>query len=249
MSTTTELRGTSVSKSVRTETTRGADGKVFTKIITTETTVDVDGNENTNTTEEVKEIEDPGSDSGSDTENPEKKSGGWKPGKFLKGMKDKDKKAKPQSAKDFTKEVVDQHNKHRKLHGKVGDLKQSKELDLIAQGWADHLASMGCLSHSTNTHQGDRLGENVASRWSSAGADYQGYEVVDQWYSEVGKYDYGTDHQNDAGHFSQVVWKDSKLLGTGKAFAKDGRVFVVCNYHPAGNMMGQFRDNVCPPKK
>jgi len=237
-----------VSKSVRTETTKDSDGKVTTKITTTETHVDADGNETTNTHEEIKEG-DEADYSSSEDESEEKPSKGWKPGKFIKQMKNKDKAPKQQTIKDFTKDVVDQHNKHRKLHGKVGDLKQSKELDVIAQGWADHLATVGQLSHSVNTYEGDRLGENVASRWSSSGADYQGSEVVDQWYSEVSKYNYSTEHQGDAGHFSQVVWKDSKLIGVGKAFAKDGRVFVVCNYHPTGNILGTFNENVFPPKK
>jgi len=240
-----EVKGSSVSKSIRTETTKEADGKIIKKTITTETITDPDGNVTTNTKEEVQELDDPGSES-SDSD----KSSGWRPGKFLlgKGKGDKDKK-KTQSTKDFLDDVVKQHNKHRKLHGKVGDLKPSKELDVIAQGWADHLASVGSLSHSTNTYEGDRLGENVASRWGSNGADYQGHEVVDQWYSEVENYDYSTDHQSNCGHFTQVVWKESKLVGTGKAFAKDGRVFVVCNYHPAGNLIGTFKDNVFAPKK
>ena len=50
------------------------------------------------------------------------------------------------------------------------------------------------------------------------------------------------------GHFSQVVWKGSKEIGVGKALTEDGRVFVVCNYNPAGNVMGQFADNVFPAK-
>lgn len=45
------------------------------------------------------------------------------------------------------------------------------------------------------------------------------------------------------GHFTQVVWKATKRLGCGQA----GK-FVVCNYYPAGNVQGQFRDNVAPAK-
>ena len=51
------------------------------------------------------------------------------------------------------------------------------------------------------------------------------------------------------GHFSQVVWKDGKEIGVGKAFSDDGRkVIVVCNYFPAGNVRGQYKDNVIPAK-
>ncbi len=50
-----------------------------------------------------------------------------------------------------------------------------------------------------------------------------------------------------AGHFTQVVWKDSTQLGVG--LATDGRtVFVVGQYRPAGNMnmAGYFEKNVLP---
>lgn len=51
------------------------------------------------------------------------------------------------------------------------------------------------------------------------------------------------------GHFTQVVWKETKEVGFGKAKSGGGRVFVVGSYRPAGNMVGSFKDNVPPPKK
>jgi glioma pathogenesis-related protein 2 len=51
------------------------------------------------------------------------------------------------------------------------------------------------------------------------------------------------------GHFTQVVWKGSREIGVGRSFAEGGlRVFVVCNYYPAGNVIGRFKDNVLPSK-
>ena len=45
---------------------------------------------------------------------------------------------------------------------------------MLAQRWADHLASTSVLKHSNDTYRGAQVGENVASKWSSAGADYTG---------------------------------------------------------------------------
>uniref|UniRef100_A0A3P9J3M1 SCP domain-containing protein n=1 Tax=Oryzias latipes TaxID=8090 RepID=A0A3P9J3M1_ORYLA len=53
-----------------------------------------------------------------------------------------------------------------------------------------------------------------------------------------------------AGHFTQVVWKESKELGLG--MATDGRMaFVVGQYRPPGNFSnpGQFEANVLPKSK
>lgn len=48
------------------------------------------------------------------------------------------------------------------------------------------------------------------------------------------------------GHFTQVVWRDSSELGVGMARNRNGEVYVVCNYNPAGNFLGSFVDNVPP---
>ena len=56
--------------------------------------------------------------------------------------------------------------------------------------------------------------------------------------------------QRGAGHFSQVVWKGSREIGIGRAFADNGQtVYVVCNYLPAGNVIGRFKENVFPSSK
>lgn len=49
------------------------------------------------------------------------------------------------------------------------------------------------------------------------------------------------------GHFTQVVWKESIELGIGKAdIDKDGMkcTYIVGRYRPAGNMMGNYKENV-----
>jgi hypothetical protein len=49
-----------------------------------------------------------------------------------------------------------------------------------------------------------------------------------------------------AGHFSQVVWRDSKELGVAVAKSRTGQIFVVANYSPPGNFIGSFAENVPP---
>lgn len=46
------------------------------------------------------------------------------------------------------------------------------------------------------------------------------------------------------GHFTQVIWKNSKFLGQGAAKSINNTVYVVCNYDPPGNIIGQFKENV-----
>ena len=76
-----------------------------------------------------------------------------------------------------------------------------------------------------------------------------GEKAVDSWYSEVEKYEYNSDRPSmGTGHFTQVVWKDSMKMGVAKASSPDGRTtVVVANYHPPGNFVGRFKQNVFPP--
>lgn len=165
------------------------------------------------------------------------------------GKSKQDTAIKDKDLKKFIRDAVHAHNKHRKVHDAPA-LKHNKQLSKIAQQWANNLASSGKFEHSNNELKGEKLGENIANKWSSKGAEYTGQEVVDQWYSEEPRYDYsGTSRTLSAGHFTQVVWAGSKEVGIGKAKSKDGKVYVVANYKPPGNVIGRFKDNVNKPNK
>lgn len=43
-----------------------------------------------------------------------------------------------------------------------------------------------------------------------------------------------------------MIWRDSTELGVGMARNRNGEVYVVCNYNPAGNFLGSFTENVLP---
>nr|POE87570.1 putative pathogenesis-related protein [Quercus suber] len=58
------------------------------------------------------------------------------------------------------------------------------------------------------------------------------------------------------GHFSQLVWKDTKTIGCAVQYCSKGLAntgsnippyFTVCNYEPAGNYGGEYADNIGKP--
>lgn len=69
------------------------------------------------------------------------------------------------------------------------------------------------------------------------------------WYQEIQFYDYNKPaYSANTGHFTQIVWKESKILGVGYASARHGRkMFVVAQYGPAGNHRFKFGNNVLKP--
>ncbi|CAH1271496.1 GLIPR2 [Branchiostoma lanceolatum] len=166
---------------------------------------------------------------------------------------------------DFAKNCLTAHNELRAKHG-APPLKLSDKLTAHAQKWADHLASTGNFEHSEGSGYGENIAmqwssggadvpargagmgrTSIAMQWSSGGADVPARSFVQQWYSELEKYDFGDksgNFQPSAGHFSQVVWKGTKELGVGVAKDGKGMSVAVCNYNPAGNMQGDFGANV-----
>ncbi|XP_075542852.1 Golgi-associated plant pathogenesis-related protein 1-like isoform X2 [Dermacentor variabilis] len=134
------------------------------------------------------------------------------------------------------------HNSYRRIHG-VPDLKHSDELSNYAQAWAERLAKTGQFKHRSKSP----YGENIYMSYNSdPNFEVNGSAPVDSWYSEIKYHNYDSDNFNPrTGHFTQVIWKNSRWLGTGVAKSADGKVFVVSNYKPRGNIMGQFRSN-CP---
>uniref|UniRef100_A0A8D0AJU4 SCP domain-containing protein n=1 Tax=Sander lucioperca TaxID=283035 RepID=A0A8D0AJU4_SANLU len=121
---------------------------------------------------------------------------------------------------NFQREFLETHNAYRLKHN-TPKMTLSSELSASAQKWANHLLAIGALQHSKPEDR-KNIGENIYNMWSSATLKL-------------------------TGHFTQVVWKDSKELGVG--MATDGhKVFVVGQYRPAGNMnmAGYFEKNVLP---
>lgn len=49
------------------------------------------------------------------------------------------------------------------------------------------------------------------------------------------------------GHFTQLVWLNSRYFGVGKARSRSGKIVVVAHYAPPGNISGHYMENVLPP--
>ena len=137
--------------------------------------------------------------------------------------------------------MLEWHNKYRKMHH-VPPLKLNKDICTISENYAKTLATkLKSLQHSDNEYKGKELGENL---YRSFGMEVNGYAVSKNWYDEINRYNFNGDWQSGCGHFTQMIWKDTKEVGFGKWKDKNGHTFVVANYYPAGNYVGFFKYNV-----
>ena len=141
------------------------------------------------------------------------------------------------------KDLLDRHNLYRAKH-QADNLERLAALETIAQAYSEKLATLGYLVHSGNTLNGNYIGENLYFGYN---AGYLGTKPVDAWYDEIKDYDFAKSEFSSAtGHFTQVVWKNSKQVGCGVACNVQEYCYVTCNYYPGGNYLGQFKTNVLP---
>jgi len=145
----------------------------------------------------------------------------------------------------FEDDALKKHNDYRKKHG-CTPLKLDKKLCSYAQEWANKLARENRFDHRSD----NSYGENLYCTWSSnPKRGCPGDKPVESWYDEIKKYQFGIEPRSmGTGHFTQVVWKNSKNLGIAKAQSSSGKIIVVANYEPAGNFIGQYVQNVPAPK-
>lgn len=148
------------------------------------------------------------------------------------------------SHEKFDEEFLKAHNEYRRKHG-VAPLDLNKKLCKYAEEWAKTLAKKGETEHRD---QND-YGENIFSAWSTdPNFTVTGRDPVDKWYSEVNFHRFGQEPLDlKSGHFTQIVWEDTKEVGVGVAKSKDGHIYVVANYNPPGNVIGSFAKKVKPP--
>ncbi|CAH8501825.1 unnamed protein product [Dicrocoelium dendriticum] len=148
----------------------------------------------------------------------------------------------------FRCEVLHTHNRYRAKHGHPC-LKRSVTLDSMALSWARQLRKSGQPAYSNLTYANQLMGENVSDRCTVNGR-LSGQTLVEKWYKEGETYNYLSepDSVEHVGHFTQLLWRETKELGIGFVPSDTpDRAFIVCFYHPPGNVKGQFLVNISPP--
>ena len=133
-------------------------------------------------------------------------------------------------------------NEVREMH-QVSGLSPNREIDSIAQSFANKIAKKGQLDYSNNQYNGEELGE-ILFYYSS---DCDAETVIETWNEDSKNFKYNSKNPQ-ASSFAQIVWKSSKFIGLGVSKDSKGGTYIVANFYPGGNVVGQFADNVFPPK-
>lgn len=131
----------------------------------------------------------------------------------------------------LAREMLAAHNQVRARVG-VAPLSWSDALADSAQGWANRLMTEGRFYHRPNPAFGENLFEITGASASPA-------RVVEEWAAESRNYDRGSNKcRGVCGHYTQIVWRDTKEVGCAVARG-GGREVWVCEYNPPGNWVGR----------
>ncbi len=135
------------------------------------------------------------------------------------------------SPSSLSRDMLAAHNAVRARVG-VPRLAWSGRMAARSQEWAHTLLARRQFIHRPDSAYGENLFEITGATASPA-------QVVNAWAAESRNYDYTSNKcKGVCGHYTQIVWGDTKEVGCGGARAR-GREVWVCNYDPPGNWAGR----------
>ncbi|KAK2733550.1 extracellular scp domain protein [Colletotrichum kahawae] len=132
----------------------------------------------------------------------------------------------------FTSAVLNSTNHYREQHN-ASDVSWNETLADFA---VDYLRGMDDCDFE---HSGGPYGENLAMGYANV------TRSVEAWGEERDDYDFDdAEFSEETGHFTQLVWKDTTDVGCARKLCDDDAWYLVCEYWPRGNVVGQFEEEV-----
>ncbi|WP_315724217.1 CAP domain-containing protein [Sphingosinicella rhizophila] len=134
------------------------------------------------------------------------------------------------------------HNRERETAG-LPPLGWDRALASDAARWGDYLAAVGALEHEEDDPgDPDPQGENL---WLGTKGHFTAEDMVGMWIEEKAHFVPGafpdnsrTGDYEDVGHYTQLMWRDTRRVGCAVSRGNDYDV-LVCRYRQAGNVLGE----------
>jgi hypothetical protein len=135
------------------------------------------------------------------------------------------------------------HNAEREALG-LAPLGWNHALRRDALAWAESLAARGAFQHDPDLRAHGQ-GENL---WMGERDRFAPSQMIDLFLAERRKFRPGTfpdisrtGQWKDVGHYTQMIWPDTREVGCATAVHRRHEV-LVCRYWPAGNVIGYRLD-------
>ncbi|KAL0943577.1 extracellular scp domain protein [Colletotrichum truncatum] len=132
----------------------------------------------------------------------------------------------------FTSAVLNSTNHYREQHN-ASDVSWNETLADFAEEYLDGMEDCD-WEHSDGPY-----GENLAKGYPNV------TRSVEAWGDERDDYDFDdAEFSEETGHFTQLVWKNTTDVGCARKLCNDNAWYLVCEYWPRGNVLGQFEYSV-----
>ena len=136
--------------------------------------------------------------------------------------------------------LLDAHNRERATLG-IAPLKWNAALAVDARNFGAELAATNSFGHSQEDPD-NPVGENL---FAGTTGHYAPEAMVGAWVEEKKHYKAGvfpnnsrTGNLEDVGHYTQLMWRDTRTVGCA-VVPGDDLEFLVCRYTQVGNVEGE----------
>ena len=136
------------------------------------------------------------------------------------------------------KNLLKMHNEYR-IKYQAPNLELNDELCQLAQEYADKCADLQSTDLTPVLYKNECLGENISE---FDGEISTASTIIEKWAKEWKLLE--SKYSDQTKHFTQMIWKDTKIVGFGFSSSSNGKNYFVSFYFPAGNIFNEFGKNI-----
>ncbi|KAF5193510.1 Pathogenesis-related protein [Thalictrum thalictroides] len=123
---------------------------------------------------------------------------------------------------------------HNKIRAQLGErpLKWDKMLARYAERFANKRKSDCILMHSNTTIYGENVYRGEHYERHTAANAVRAWASESQFYHPLSN---SCQPNQMCGHYTQIIWRNTKRLGCSRMKCNNGGVYIICDYDPPGN--------------
>ena len=139
------------------------------------------------------------------------------------------------------KNLLKMHNEYR-IKYQAPNLELNDELCQLAQEYADKCADLQNIDLNPVSYKNECVGENISEFDGDISTTLT---ICENWANERNNYNFRDKvYKDQTKHFTQMIWKNTQIVGFGFSSSSNEKNYFVSFYFPAGNIFEEFDKNI-----